>query len=203
MASHEHSVVVDCPLITVYDQWTQFASYPEFMDNVVSVEQIDDAMTHWKVSVAGVEREYDAQILEQRPGEVIAWQSISGPQQAGRVQFAQLDPTRTRVTLRMDFEPHGLTENVGEALGAVGSSVEDSLERFKDYIEEKGAVDGGWHGTIADGVPVRGAGSAASYPGATTGTPRTTDDETPVDLRDTSSMLAGRGDYANDDRHLP
>jgi uncharacterized membrane protein len=162
MATHEHTVVVERPLITVYDQWTQFETYPNFMDNVDAVEQVDDAMTHWKVSLAGVSREYDAQIMEQRPGEVIAWQSVSGPRQAGRVSFAQLAPERTRVTLRMDFEPHGLTENVGEAVGVVASSVEGSLERFKDYIEDREDAEGGWHGTIADGVKVQGAGAATT-----------------------------------------
>lgn len=155
MATHEHSVVVERPITMVYDQWTQFESYPEFMDNVAAVEQLDDALTHWTVSVGGVQREYDAQILEQRPGEVIAWQSLSGPQQAGRVSFAPVDPGRTRVTLRLDFEPHGVTENVGEAVGVVASGVEDSLERFKDYIEDRSAADGGWRGTIVDGVPLR------------------------------------------------
>lgn len=174
MTSHEHSVVVERPLMTVYDQWTQFESYPEFMDNVAEVRQIDQAMTHWRVSVAGVERDYDAQILEQRPGEVIAWQSISGPRQAGRVRFAQLDPERTRVTLSLDFEPHGVTENVGEAVGAVGSSVADSLERFKEFIEDRGSARGGWRGQIADGVPVRG-----SAPGGTQGIT-----DVPVDLRE-------------------
>jgi len=164
MATHEHTVVVERPLITVYDQWTQFETYPQFMDNVDAVEQVDDAMTHWKVSLAGVSREYDAQIMEQRPGEVISWESVSGPKQAGRVSFAQLAPERTRVTLRMDFEPHGLTENVGEAVGVVASSVEGSLERFKDYIEDRGDAEGGWHGTIADGVKVQSAGAATPQP---------------------------------------
>ncbi|HSN06004.1 MAG TPA: SRPBCC family protein [Candidatus Angelobacter sp.] len=170
MTSHEHSVVVERPLMTVYDQWTQFESYPAFMDNVAEVEQVDDAMTHWKVSVAGVEREYDAQILEQRPGEVIAWQSVSGPRQAGSVRFAPLDPDRTRVTLTMDFEPQGFTENVGEGVGAVGSSVADSLERFKEYIEDRGYAEGGWRGHIADGEPVQNGGTRAMS-------------DTPIDLR--------------------
>jgi uncharacterized membrane protein len=157
MTTHEHTVVVERPITTVYGQWTQFESYAEFMDDVESVEQLDDTLTHWKVSVAGVEREYDAQILEQRPREVIAWQSMSGPQQSGRVSFASLDPERTRVTLRLEFEPHGVTERVGDAVGVVSSSVEDSLERFKDYSEARGTSgDPGWQGTIVDGVPVRG-----------------------------------------------
>lgn len=152
MASHEHSVVVDRPITTVYDQWTQFESYPRFMDNVESVRQIGDTMTHWRVRIAGVEREYDAQILEQRPEDVIAWRSVSGPQQAGRVSFAPLDPEHTRVTLRLDFDPQGATENVGEAVGAVSMTVEDSLEKFKDYIEDRGSAEGAWRGTVQGGM---------------------------------------------------
>ena len=161
MAIHEHAIVVDRPVTTVYDQWTQFESYPQFMDNVDAVRQLDDTMTHWKVSVGGVEREYDAQILEQRPREVIAWRSVSGPEQAGRVSFTPLDPEHTKVTLRLEFEPHGVSEKVGDAVGVVASSVEGSLERFKDYIEDRGMADGGWRGTIEDGVPTRLPGSPA------------------------------------------
>jgi uncharacterized membrane protein len=148
MSTHEHTVVVDRPITTVYDQWTQFESYPRFMDNVESVRQMDPAMTHWKVSVAGVEREYDAQILQQKPGEIIEWRSVSGPEQGGRVTFLRVDPEHTRVTLKLDFEPHGVTERVGEAVGVVSSSVKDSLERFKEFIEERGEAEGGWHGRI-------------------------------------------------------
>jgi uncharacterized membrane protein len=187
MTTHEHTVVVERPIMTVYAQWTQFESYPEFMDNVSSVEQLDDALTHWKVSMAGVEREYDAQILEQRPREVIAWESLSGPRQSGRVSFASLDPDRTRVTLRLDFEPHGVTENVGEVLGVVASSVEGSLERFKDYIEDRGTSGGpGWTGTIADGVPVQGGGSVVREPFAA-GPPSV--GERPIDLREPGESL--------------
>jgi uncharacterized membrane protein len=163
MSTHEHTVVVDRPITTVYDQWTQFESYPRFMDNVESVTQMDDAMTHWKVSVAGVAREYDAQILQQKPGEIIEWRSISGPEQGGRVSFARVDPDHTRVTLALDFEPHGVTERVGDAVGVVSSSVKDSLERFKEFIEERGEAEGGWHGRIEPpsihDVDVAGAGT--------------------------------------------
>lgn len=197
MATHEHSVVVDRPITMVYDQWTQFESYPAFMDNVAAVEQLDDALTHWKVSVAGVEREYDAQILEQRPGEVIAWQSLSGPRQAGRVSFAPLDADRTRVTLRLDFEPHGITENVGETVGVVAASVEDSLERFKDFIEDRGAADGGWRGTIVDGVPLRGVDPRRPEPFRSAPGPGTTGD-VPVDLRGPGVPQQGSADDVRD-----
>lgn len=148
MSTHEHTVVVDLPLVTVYDQWTQFESYPRFMDNVDSVRQLDPRMTHWQVTVGGITREYDAEILQQKPGEIIEWRTVSGPDQGGRVTFMSVDPEHTRVTLHLDFEPQGVTERVGEAVGVVSSSVKDSLERFKTFIEERGTAEGGWHGRI-------------------------------------------------------
>ncbi len=152
VSSHQHSVVVDRPVRTVYDQWTQFEQYPDFMENVEAVHQLGDTMTHWKVRVAGVAREYDAAITEQRPDELISWASVGGPHQSGVVSFDPLEAQRTRVTLRLDFEPEGFTENVGDAIGVVSSSVEHSLDRFKDFIEQRSTPTGSWRGTVADGA---------------------------------------------------
>ena len=165
MSSHQHSVVVDRPVRTVYDQWTQFEKYPDFMDDVEMVHQVGDTMTHWKVKVGGVEREYDAAIIEQRPDEIISWQSIAGQQHGGTVAFDPLEAERTRVTLRLDFEPEGFTENVGDALGVVSSSVEHSLARFKEFIEDRGGPTGAWRGTVDGGITTDTALGRESGPG--------------------------------------
>ena len=154
MTGHEHTLTVERPVRTVYDQWTQFSSYPEFMHNVDEVRQIDAAMTHWHVTVGGVQREFDAAILEQKPDEIISWASTSGPRQAGVVTFESLEPSLTQVTLRLDFEPHGITERVGDAFGVVSSSVEKSLEKFKEFIEGRGSAEGSWRGSIERGETV-------------------------------------------------
>jgi uncharacterized membrane protein len=167
VSSHQHSVVVDRPVRTVYDQWTQFEKYPDFMENVEMVRQLGETMTHWKVRVGGVEREYDAAITEQRPDELISWHSVAGPEQGGMVTFDPLEPDRTRVTLRLDFEPDGFTESVGDAVGVVSSSVEHSLERFKEFIEDRGTSTGSWRGTVADGgVTATGTGALGGDPAA-------------------------------------
>lgn len=152
MSTHEHTIVVDRPVRVVYDQWTQFETYPEFMDNVEDVEQLNDTLTHWKVRVGGVEREYDATITDQRPDEVIEWHTVEGPDQGGMVTFTPVEDDRTRVTLRMLFEPEGLTESVGDAVGVVSASVERSLRNFKDFIEDEGSPTGSWRGTVEGGA---------------------------------------------------
>ena len=62
MSTYEHTVIVERPVGVVYNQWTQFETYPDFMDDVELVQQSTETMTHWKVRVRGVPREYDAAI---------------------------------------------------------------------------------------------------------------------------------------------
>lgn len=147
MANHSSSIEVDRPVRTVYDQWTQFESFPAFMDGVERVDQLDDSNLHWVIDIAGVEREFDAVITEQEPDTRIAWQTTAGPYQAGEVSFEPVDSARTRVTLEMEFEPEGFTEHVGDALGFVSHRISGDLDRFKTFVEENGAT-GGWRGTV-------------------------------------------------------
>jgi uncharacterized membrane protein len=65
-------VEVDVPVSTAYNQWTQFESFPEFMENVEEIRQLDPTHTHWVTKVGGVTREFDATITEQHPDERVA-----------------------------------------------------------------------------------------------------------------------------------
>jgi len=144
----EH-VDVDVPVRTAYNQWTQFEEFPRFMEGVNEIHQLDPTHTHWKTEIGGVKREFDAEITEQLPDERVAWKSTEGEKQAGVVTFHRLDDTRTRVTVQMDYEPQGLVEKTGSALGVVGHRVKGDLRRFKDYIEQRGGVESGaWRGDV-------------------------------------------------------
>ncbi|MCZ7375570.1 SRPBCC family protein [Micromonospora sp. WMMC250] len=143
----EH-VEVSVPVRTAYDQWTQFEEFPEFMEGVQEVRQLSDTMTHWKVDIAGVKREFDAEITEQLPDERVAWRSTDGTQQAGVVTFHRLDADKTRVTLQLEFEPHGVVEQAGDKLGIVDRRAKGDLERFKTYIERRGQETGAWRGSV-------------------------------------------------------
>jgi uncharacterized membrane protein len=152
MDEYTHSLVVDVPVRVAYDQWTQMEEFPRFMEGVDDVRQVTDTHMHWRVSIGGVEREFDAVITDQVPDQVIAWASVDGPKQAGTVTFRALDPERTEVALAMVFEPEGLVESAGEALGIVESHVRGDLERFKEFIESRGAQTGSWRGEVLGGV---------------------------------------------------
>lgn len=148
MTSHEASITVERPVRTVYNQWTQFESFPQFMDGVERIVQQDDKRLHWKTKIAGVEREFDAEITEQTPDQRIAWKSIGGTTQAGVVTFHRLDEGQTKVMLQMEIEPEGLVEKVGDMAGFVQRQVKSDLEHFKKFIESRPVETGAWRGEV-------------------------------------------------------
>jgi len=148
MSTIEKSIDVDVPVTTAYNQWTQFEEFPNFMSGVDSITQIDDTHLHWKVSVGGVDREFDAEITEQHPDERVAWRSTGGPQHAGVVTFHRLDDAHTRVTLQVDWEPEGFVEKAGALLHVDDLQVRRDLEKFKEIIEKRGAESGAWRGDV-------------------------------------------------------
>ncbi|MDQ0579073.1 SRPBCC family protein [Streptomyces rishiriensis] len=149
MSQVEESIEVGVPVHTAYDQWTQFETFPAFMSGVDRIEQRTDTLTHWVTSVNGVRREFDAEITEQIPDERVAWTTVSGEaRQAGVVTFHRLDDSHTKVMLQMEFQPEGVTETVGDKLGFVKRQTKGDLERFKEFIEERGLETGAWRGVV-------------------------------------------------------
>ncbi|MEV5337119.1 MULTISPECIES: SRPBCC family protein [Actinomycetes] len=143
------TIDVDVPVRTAYNQWTQFESFPKFLDEVVSITQIDATRTHWKVNVGGAEREFDAEITEQHPDERVAWNSVGGEtEHAGVVTFHKIDENTTRVTVQLDWAPEGLLEKVGALVGAGSHAVKKDLKNFKEFIEGRGVETGAWRGDV-------------------------------------------------------
>lgn len=149
------SVDVQVPVSTAYDQWTQFETFPAFMEGVLEVRQGDDTHMHWVTRVGGVTREFDATVTEQHPDERVAWKSDSGPTHAGVVTFHRLDDDTTRVTAQMDIDPDGFVEQAGDKLGILHRRIKGDMQRFKGFIEERGRETGAWRGD----VPPPGAGT--------------------------------------------
>jgi uncharacterized membrane protein len=148
METIEKSIEVDAPVSTVYNQWTQFEDFPKFMEGVEEVHQLDDKRLHWKADVGGKTKEWDAEIFEQIPDQRVAWRSTSGALNTGMVNFEPMGAARTRVAVRMNYDPEGFVENIGDFLGVVGHRVQGDLERFKQFIQLRGRETGSWRGEI-------------------------------------------------------
>lgn len=148
MARVEKSIEVEAPVRPVYNQWTQFEDFPNFMEGVHEVRQLDDKRIEWHASVGGHDKVWQAEIQEQVPDQRIIWRSTTGDENAGVVRFDSLSPDRTRVHLEMSYDPEGFIESVGDKLGVMSRRVEGDLKRFKELMEDRGSATGGWRGEI-------------------------------------------------------
>jgi uncharacterized membrane protein len=153
MATIEKSIEVDVPVSTAYNQWTQFEEWPQFMEGIESVTQLDDARLHFVGNVGGKPKEWYARITQQVPDERIAWTTEGGAFNAGEVAFHRLAPEQTRIMLQMEYDPEGFVEAAGDAMGFVSRRVEGDLKRFKEFIESRGVETGAWRGSIGRPVP--------------------------------------------------
>ena len=148
MATIEQSMDVEVPIAAAYNQWTQFEEFPQFMDGVEEVRQLDDRRLHWVADFAGSRHEWDAEITEQSSEERVAWRNTDGKDNAGVVTFHKLDDDKTRVRVQMDWVPEGIKEKIGDKLGAADRRVKGDLERFKKLIESRGRESGAWRGEV-------------------------------------------------------
>ena len=143
------TVDVNVPVTVAYNQWTKFEEFPKFLSFVKSITQVTDTLTEWTVKVGGVERKFEAKITEQHPDERVAWNSTGGEvNHAGVVTFHKLAENETRVTVQLDWEATGLLEKAGAVLGVDNHAIKKDLANFKEFIEAKGADDGGWRGDV-------------------------------------------------------
>jgi uncharacterized membrane protein len=151
MTSVVKSVDVAAPIAAVYDQWTQFESFPAFMSGVEKITQTDATHTHWVTNIGGVTREFDTEITEQHPEERVAWKSTDGTTHAGVITFHRLSDAETKVTAQIDWQPEGLVEKTGSVLGFDDRQVQSDLDKFKEFIESRGHASGAWRGDVEAG----------------------------------------------------
>jgi len=148
MPTIEESIEVEVPVSTAYNQWTQLESFPLFMEGVEHVKQVNDRRLHWRANVGGRIEEWDAEIVEQIPDKRIAWRSTGGARNAGVVTFHHIQDNACRVMLQLDYEPQGVVENIGDWMGVMSRRVQGDLERFKEFMESRGAETGAWRGRV-------------------------------------------------------
>lgn len=150
----EKRILVNVPVSTAYNQWTQFEDFPQFMGGVKSVTQLSDDRLEWVAEIAGVKRKWEAKILEQIPDRKVAWAATEGATNAGSVEFEDVGGGQTSVRLFIDYEPEGLVEKVGDKLNVVDRQAESDLQKFKEFIEDEGYASGAWRGSVNEGASV-------------------------------------------------
>ena len=137
MATVQESIEIDAPVRAAYRQWTLFATFPDFMEGVEEVRQIDDTHLLWVADIAGEREEWHAEITEQVWDQRIAWRSLGGKGNDGTVTFESLDSARTRVTVGIRHHTDGSGQAVASTPGVDDRRVKGDLERFRDLLERR------------------------------------------------------------------
>jgi uncharacterized membrane protein len=136
------AITVRKPREEVYGFWRDLENLPSFMNHVESVESDGNGRSHWKVKApAGASVEWDAEVVEDRPGEALVWRAVDGSdvRNSGAVRF--LDAPRdqgTEVHVEFDYGAPGgrLGEAVAKLFGEEPTQqAKDDLRRFKQVLE--------------------------------------------------------------------
>lgn len=137
----KESVTIAAPPDEVYGFWTDYDNLPSFIRHLVGVERLGEGRTRWTMrGPAGLPLQWDAEIINEIPSELIAWKSLPGADvvSAGSVTFKPSRRGGTVVTVNMQYDaPAG---RVGRAIGWLAgyvpsSELREDLRRLKQMIE--------------------------------------------------------------------
>lgn len=137
MAEKEKSIIINAPVDEVYGLWAHFPNFPKFMTHVKDVTLKSPTESHWKVELAGIPLEFDAEVTELVDNKRIAWNSISGIKNSGFVEFEKV-PEGTKVTVHINYMPETYPQEFADKLGAgrmVEDQIQEDLNNLKSRIE--------------------------------------------------------------------
>lgn len=142
----EHSVVIDRPAQQVYAYWRKLENLPHIMSHLESVTELDDKRSRWVAKAPlGTHVEWEAEIVNDKPGERIGWHSLPGAtvDNAGSVQFENLEGGKCRVHVALSYRPPAgpLGAAVAKLFGEEPSQqIAEDLQKFKAAFESANPV---------------------------------------------------------------
>lgn len=137
MSTNLATIDIDVPVEVAYDQWTNLQLFPAFMDDVEEVTRIGPGHHRWLTKIAGVQREFETQVVDHVPAERIVWTSTDGVDHEGEVTFESVADDRTGITVRLDLDPATMVEQIADQFGVVRRHLQASLEEFKLNVEAR------------------------------------------------------------------
>ncbi|MGA5519131.1 SRPBCC family protein [Streptomyces pseudogriseolus] len=150
--SVEEAIEVAVPAYTAYNQWTQFKTFPRFMRWVKGVEQLRPNLTRWEVGTGWATWTFLAEVVEQRPDELIAWQGLGRwAGHRGEVRFRALAPDRTEIVVSLRSVARPSRRHLAHRTPLTPRLVRSELARFRQFIEGVGQECGAWRGVIRNG----------------------------------------------------
>ena len=135
----EHSVQieVDAPLDLVWKLWADVEQMPRWMKWIESVKVLEEnpELSRWKLNTGGLQFSWLSRILRTVPHQIIEWESVDGLPNRGAIRFYDRKDSSI-VKLTIAYAIPGILGKLMDNLflgRAVESSLQSSLERFRDY----------------------------------------------------------------------
>ncbi len=136
MATIQQSVEIHVPVHTLYEILNHFEDYPQFMDNVENVEQVNDSFLHWTTKMANRPVEWDASITKQVTDRCIAWSDLSGISGDCRIEVESLGERSSRAVFTMHAEPGQFPGVVaGDTTEDMQSQLNEAMAKLKNLVE--------------------------------------------------------------------
>jgi len=137
----DEGVTIDRPISELYRFWRNLENLPRFMTHLESVERVTDTLSRWRAKgPAGTDVEWNAEIINEVPDQVIGWKSIEGSDvvSAGSVNFDDAGGRGTRVRVRLQYSPPGgkLGAAIARLMGSdPATQIREDLRSFKQIVE--------------------------------------------------------------------
>jgi uncharacterized membrane protein len=131
----QESMEVAVPIKTAYALCTRFADYPEFIQRIESVDDVDDSTVAFEATVRGVRRRIELEIVDERTNRRIDWEGTGALEHSGVITFHPLAPSLTHIELTVDFEPGNLIQRLTRAAHLTERAIRADMHRFKAYAE--------------------------------------------------------------------
>jgi uncharacterized membrane protein len=137
----EHSIIINRSPAELYGFWRNFENLPRFMNHLESVRRMGGNRSHWVAKAPGGSTvEWDAEVYNEKEGEMIAWRTLEGSQvaSAGSVHFEPAGDNATNVRVNLKYDPPGgkLGSLVARLFGENPQrQIEEDLARFKEIME--------------------------------------------------------------------
>ncbi len=143
----ERSIIIERSVRDLYGFWRQLDNLPRIMRHLISVQDLGNGKSHWVAKAPfGQKVEWDAEIISEVPGEMLAWKSLAGSQvdSAGSVRFEKVQGQGTEIKVNLKYDPPG--GRAGAFVAKIfrmdaASEIEADLTRFKQIMETRRSLD--------------------------------------------------------------
>ena len=135
MSTVRESIDIAVPARMAYERLSHLENYVQFMSGMMDVKPLTDTSAHVVLDLAGNRAEFDACIVESRPGEFVCWEAVDGPQVSETLRLEQLSDSMTRVIAELQIDARALMPSEAHANDVLNRRLKADLTGFKRYME--------------------------------------------------------------------